>query len=491
MLSAKVVKAAVPLTALWSQNNLVASAHEGSPLAMLIHHQRQKDVVNAVYYSTEQGVSELDQEARLNNIADNLAGNPLVGQDAVDPDFDAKVMDYYIAEDTKKIIQHLSIARNVVKPAVLDLAERIQAGMQAITAQTLLNANIVQFEVPESFFDVRFVGPLAKYQAQDGSVFNGNGGLPMMSWEELIKFLQVGIEEIDSENLGFITKAGTENILCLFQDVFSNQYTQVAGRNAKYLTEYFDDAKFGAQYTMAAYLLAENLYDNPVEGTNKTLVEFNQAMVQIRELAGARLLKQIKVHEQNVTDRVLVKSFGEGFVEVYANVYRTFLENGGSPEVLLGLIYSPKKNYTVDLLLPRAEELRQLWYAQCTNLKMTENTKRAAAMYRVALEALTQQMLAEQGEDPAFYSNMHAIIEQARKVLAEMKPDELNDLMEVAIRIECRARFPKSAAESFICDINEALSINPELAIEEAESIAVMRYITKYLAAQINLKFVR
>ncbi|MCK9234795.1 MAG: hypothetical protein M0R77_00605 [Gammaproteobacteria bacterium] len=490
MLSDKIVKASIPLTALWTENDLVATAYEGSPLALLIHHQLEKNIQSNVFYASNKDFGNSDLETRLTTIANNLANiGSLNGVESVTGIDTNQVLDTHISAAAGKIKQHISIIKNVVKPAVMDLIERINAALKSVTNESILDVEIIQFEVPKSFSNNFFVAPLGKYQDKDNAIPYKLVGLPNLDWTTLVEKLAIGDSEVDDENLSFILSAGKENIQQLFDSVFGNGQSPV--KTNKNIGDFLKDSKFNTQYNLAMYLWANNFFDNPVEGTNATLIDYNNQLAAIREMAGANLQRLVQVHQSNLESKVLVKSFGDGYVEVYSNVYEDFLENGGVPEALLGLIYSDSKSYTYDNIIARTAELERIWNTQVGSLKLNEKARRANFIYRIALASFHEQMLEEQDGQAGLDNNILSILEKARNILDALRPEELNNITEVSLLLECRARFPNTASEQFLRDIVDVVADCPDTDVEEAAAVATLRYITTWISNQLSVKYAR
>lgn len=489
MLTDNIVKQAIPLASTMTEAGLKATAYEGSELALLIHRQRARTNLSTVYYATHPDeIASYDLETRYNTHAGNLVGPvALTTSNLEQTEQEAlAVMDYFADEIGKKVNNHLNVARNVVKPAILDLVDRINSVLESVTAESIMDVEIIEFEIPESFNDIRFTGPLGKYDDKDYELYIGSVGLPQIQWNELIEYLKTGIDSVDEANIAFISTAGKERIMEMYNNVFGQD---VSGRtNDKTFPSYVRDPVWSTHYTMAMYLLADKFHDEPLEGTVATLSQYNATLVKLREIAGAHLKRQINIHLQNQEDKQLVRSFTNRSVEVYSDIYAKYVEEGGKPEALLGLIFSGDKNYTYDTILGRTEELVSVWNMKSASLKHTEKARRNNYIYRAALECFISQMREDAGEDEGLSANIVQIAEQGRKVLDEMTSAELSDIVEVSIRLNCRARFARTASEEFIRSINETLTDSPQCSPEEAEQIAMVQYVTRWIASMIGIK---
>lgn len=492
MLTDNIVKQAIPLASTLTEVGLKAVPYEGSELALLIHRQRERSNIASVYYHThENEVVGQDLETRYQTHADNLVGTPILSNSLLEQSEQEglKVMDYFADEIGKKVNNHLNIARNVVKPAILDLVDRINSVLESVTVESIMDVEIIEFDVPESFNDARFTGPLGKYDDKDYEMHIGSIGLPALQWGELIEHFKTGIESVDEANLAFISTAGKDNIMGMYNNVFSHDTSDRT--NDKTFPTYVRDPLYSTHYTLAMYLLANNLHDNPLEGTIATLGQYNSNLAKLREIAGAHLKRQINIQMQNLEDKLLVRSFTNRSVEVYSSTYAKFVEEGGKPEALLGLIFAGDKNYTYDLILARTEELISIWNTKSASLKHTEKARRNNYIYRAALECFISQMREDAGEDEGLSANIIQISEQGRKILDQMSPAELSDIVEVAIRLNCRARFARTASEEFIRSINETLQDSPQCSPEEAEQVAMVQYVTRWIASMIGVKSIR
>ncbi|WP_233874328.1 hypothetical protein [Paraburkholderia adhaesiva] len=184
---------------------------------------------------------------------------------------------------------------------------------------------------------------------------------------------------------------------------------------------------------------------------------------------------------------LLVREIAGSKTVVYEPVYREYLEQGGSNEMLFANALSQPFAMTSADLLAQKEALARRWAAHSALVATAECNQR----YNKIIELLelhfrSQFNEATEGEDTTA-PNRDTVLKLFRECLKHITESDLNDLYAVCLKLVCRARFYTTDAERILTGMELARARNPSLSPREAATASIVDYIAWWVAAQMRL----
>lgn len=409
------------------------------------------------------------------------------------PSEHSKTSDAYIDEIAQAVNRHVSFAKNVVAPIVVDFAERVNnymANFKPPEASSQFNIEVA--DIPEALEDESFIDTLRFYV--DKSIVEPSliPAFGARTNEDLLALLQSGDADLDEAITAWYSRKGAE----FFQTVWMSFFqSREANSSLNYWT-YRDmmdrmDMFERADTALAIYLFTIKLFDAiPEDVVGATLNQYQNTLAQSRDFAGAALTDFIKRAEGFKGSKTLVISVqgDEKGARVFGPVYRQWLESNGCPEIILGLIISGKRLTLQSLIDEIHDDLLTKWKAY-ENFYNATSANKYFDYFKDALRAKFGELMAGVTKEEEVFvqtspNYIGTVNEKFEEELKAMRAMDMDNVYMLALKLVCRSRFYYTDAEMILCDIEEARRINPNIDVREAALIATSNYVFDYLADQ-------
>jgi hypothetical protein len=390
----------------------------------------------------------------------------------------------FIAEKLKK---HIFFARTVVAPFVDAYAGRLSSVMELVSNNPDNGMEVVLCTQP---------GPLAEpalvksFELNKGAVFSREevtSGLPEMDDNQIRALMMTGAASVDAAISEYFASKPEGWLASRWKSIFCvNPGDPVpnAGIDA------YIGGRENVDGALMVFLVTRRIWNAPPEGTNMSSAMYENVMVNFRTQAGLRLCNELERLNRDSRAGILIvgteKIVGSGVrVLVNASVYRSFLEQGGSNEVLLGNLLQPQQEVRLDRLLANKAVLEATWERNYARNKALYDQKRLLQM-RDALvrewDCLAQDYTPE--DFPVHErASARMMIERAASSLT---PKDFDDLASLSLKLCCTARFYKTDAYEFLSSMQRARENNPGLDSMEAANIASTELVCRYLGRHLE-----
>ena len=401
------------------------------------------------------------------------------------------------AQIGKAVRSHISFAKNVVKPLVVDYAEGV---IQYVNEFKYPNAcdqfSVVVADLPELLEDEGFVDTLNKYVNKSIITPEKRPSLGKKTGEELLSLMLTGDREADQAITAWYSRLGNDYFVNLWENTFRSNETD---REILSYVGYNDilsaDLFAKTDYALAIYLWATKLFDVVEDGmAGMSMAGYQECIAQTRDFAGALLTNSISRTSGYESSKILVIGMEpeKQTAKVFGKVYRNWLASGGTVETILGLIVSGRSVTTqvaVDEVRP---QLLAAWQTHSTFFTAAESNKRFDYFKDaliVKFKQLMQNLTAEEREFTDSTTDYMVSVDKRFIVeLEKLRSNEMDDVYGVALKLLCRSRFYYTDAEAILSDIVEAAKANPNVDVREAALIATLNYVSDYVAAQMTLQ---
>lgn len=451
-----------------------------------------------------------DLPSFVNKEADNSLGHTaeelyinavdtVVNGDTVDgiPTDWANRLDGYVADISKLVSQHLSYARNVVQPAVKEMADEIIRLKELYSNKSPSSGFDIQvLSIADVLRDDSFLDMIKNYRGHNpirpkNTVVTIKGMTP----EELKSFISTGMKRVDESISEWLLTEDSDLLSRIWTGFFSNE-----GATARPLS--FDLIEAAnpitrANYALAYYLVANAFMNKPEEGLEGTRHSLSEAKALISDhvnYAGtllAQTLNQVAAHERT---GVLVVAANKRHKTIAVNrkLYEEWLNDPEDNDVLLGMLVSNDSHYTIAKLNENAKRYRTEWHNYITVFQAHERNRVKNDLSSGILDSFVRS-LSNKDEVEAEYAQQHSdlndrLYKEAQKVIEDLCDKLIDDPYETALCLVAGVRFHFTPAEQILRDIQKAYDINPEVEVREAALLATINYVSDYLAFQIGVK---
>lgn len=475
MLTSESLRQALPLTELLDARKMYLQPIPGTALAALVSSTRsgekfnvpldgggwQPDLANIEFIAN---VQPTDGSVNLHDTAMDQAT-----QIAIDA-----------------VRSHVAFAKNVVAPAVEELVQRVTDALNALSPSALLGMEVKVCGMPEVLANASLQQAVRRYADTAYDVPAMVVRMPEMDAAQIAELLSTAGSGMKAEIQAWLATKGDAFLSNLWSGVF--QITPVApGMTARSFKDWIECPVDGNDNALAIFLLAKRLMESTPDGVQMSARMLESALAEYRNQAAAKLCRTLD--QEALYDRVgtLVRNQTERTVTVNAGVYRSWIEAGGSNEVLFGNALSRQPSYTKDDLTARSPELQTAWNKHAGSVAMLEATRKTVRTKELLASCFREQITQACEGDPSVQATKSIILRAFNEELELVREADLKDIYSCALRLVCRSRFVKTEAERILMGIELAKRENPSLDVREAAALSVIKYVAWWVSQQFKV----
>ena len=479
MLTVQAIQQSLPLTQVLDERGWFVLPRTGTPLSDLVN--------SSIDGMTVFGATDGGKDYNID--AETLAAMSAVKQDGEERSIHDLIMDKLTEVSVEGVTEHLRMARNVVKPVVVELVEAAARRAAQINPSKILGMEVIVLERPAVWSNNSFAGMLKNYDqvpVQDPKLVLN---CPELDAGAIVDLMKPGVGSLDSDIAEWVSAKGDAIFLEVWNTIF--RITQIAPNAPSVSLQAMLRNPFtGADYATAVFLLARNLYEkhDPLPGTEMSLTAYESALVEIRDQAAGALYRFLTMEENNMRNGVLVHSYTDRTITVHQAVYRKWLADGGSNEVLFGNLVQAPVMTGVRQLNESAQRLLDGWERTAATLAATERNQRYVAMRRILREEYLAQINALTDVERQTLGGVQRVMNLVDIQLDTMRNADVDNLYGFCLRLVCRTRFPNSSAERILEGMVEQHEPNPDLNPREAAAVATLEYIFDWVATMMELR---
>ena len=412
------------------------------------------------------------------------------------PTLHDKYSDETIEAISSAVRNHISFAKNIVKPIIVDVAEGTAEYLRNFRypqAADQFAVNIV--DVPELLEDSSFADSLSKYDSKLPMKPEAVPSLGKKTSEEILTLMLMGDKDADAAITAWYTRLGGDWFVNLWENLFrDNQPDRAILKNVYYDEILGFDLFERADYALALYLLGDKLFDNVDESAaGLNLIAYQNIIAQTRDFGGAILANTVERVKSFEATKIMVIQNNQvtHAAKVFGKVYRAWLETGGCAEVILGAIVSGRNlttTYSVDEV---KQSLLETWKTHSAFFIAAESNKRFD-YFKEAIKQKFNEVMANLTETEQEYIStapnyQQVVMVKLEEELNKLRPQDADDMYVAALKLVCRARFYYTQAEAILGDMVEAAKVNPNVDVREAALISTTNYVIDFVAAQMSV----
>ena len=396
--------------------------------------------------------------------------------------------DALIKDLTSTALAHIDFAKNTVKPLVVELAEAIHTYTEQFKGKSAADQfNIISLYLPDVLDDVAFLDTLKPYQ--DKAVLRPD--IPFIlgtkTTEDLLALASTGVDRIDKLILTWLAHQPESFLTSIYNSFFTAEKTGLTLDTLDRMNVFYRiDA------LLAILLIARRLYEVADESSTLDLSTYRNACMQLRDYAGAALVKDINSMALfNRTERLIMEvSLDRYTLAVNGVVYKAWLANGGSPEVLMGYVLSGDTGSSKAIIDQKADVYLQRWNSFVVFYTANESNK-TLDYFKGFLKQQSASVLNELTEAEQSYmlknpQHVELILDLNNTYIDALKKADMTDVYGIALTLVAKHRFHFTSAYCILNDIHEASQANPNIDVREAALVAVINYLSDYFKHQIQ-----
>lgn len=389
------------------------------------------------------------------------------------------------------IAANLDLARNVVIPMARDTHLNYLTVLEQLEKDVIQPVSILPNVYHAIWGMPQLIGMIERFESTPKATIEFPAGMPSMNEEVIVDLMKTGIPELDMEIGAWVKDQADGKIRDVFNNVFVSRYQMPGGYiNAKHKTE----EGYDRNDLLALFLVAASFENNLPDGVDIDLNTLRRGMWAVRDQVGRILASELRRREMIRKNNTLVidiseKPVGDNIyrvVSVNNDVYRKYLEEGGTPESIYGaIVYDESTTY--GMLLSNKENNERRWanhhgmFIQRTGAEMFTAQKRA--LLNAVMKSYLQTDNEERGVSEA---SMSAMLKDA--VEAIEPGDFKKDNGQVIVRdVVCKTIFAHTNVGRVLSAMDAVEETDPELTPREAALFATIDLLARWMADQISL----
>jgi len=500
MIKREVYLGAVPVANELKEKNIHVIAVDGSPLAELLDLSTSivsvqttdlpRVLANPSTRSDNQIFSDEQRAGEVESVTANFDGQS---------QHSLKVA-ALVDDIAPYVTSHISLARNTVVPIITDLSNKLQKFIETarpIDPSSLFKIN--KRSLPAILQDESFMGEgLENYASSQHGWVNFNLRLEVVEDENFY----LSLMNLSNDRLN--TLLG-DWIRTLDKDFLKNVFSVNFGNNAitaGSIVQYALgepgatlDAYNAVDIALAVYIMGNRMMVDVQPTQGVPLTKYKSELRGVIDYAGTIIHKAMRTIKRQFESNVMVSRLvmSERSVTVNAALYTSWLESGGCPEAILGMVASGQVQYEVSAIEEKKEELCRYWenYVMLSQTNIREELRKRFAAYAESevLQGLSELTEVEKEYVSTHSSHMAKVAENVKAELAHFSHRLMDDVPHLALHLIARARFYFTSSYLILNEMVEVSKANPDIEPREAALLAVIAYITEYMTTQV--RFVR
>jgi hypothetical protein len=398
------------------------------------------------------------------------------------------VMDEVVGVISKTVRWNLDLSRDVINPIV---KQAYAEATEYVNSPKEINAALIEI-LPVNYHSI-WNSPVlsemvARYQEVEFKEIELTIALTRipMSRPALLEIAKTGASRFDSEIIELFNSLSDKQIVSTFTRVFG------AG-GEKRLSAVL---KPGDITTLHAYqadpilvhLWARNLLQSPPEGVESSIDLYRSYMADIVSQSGRAVAAVAKRRENAINAKQLVGSWPLGVervglmpITIYVNgdVYTSWLEDGGEPDVIFGsFITTKERGYSA--LLQDKEQYARDW---ARHYRILSTTQRLEAV-NVAIDGIRKAVAHQINtiDSSVVIVSREQLHRKLEEVLGNLGNRFHDKLYESVRRVVCDTLFPHTMGLQILKTIDKVADTYPNIEVREAALLATIELVAVWVA---------
>lgn len=370
----------------------------------------------------------------------------------------------------------LNRARNVVKPLINELIDKVEAGITTSQIQSE-PYEIVDVGVHPAWTNSVIMGSLLRFEHYRRPEKVARADIPRIPMPaDIAGYMVTGNGSVD-QDIAALLKSANLTVEQVYASVFLSN-DDLGG----YIAEGFENRNL----VLLQYLLCNALMIRPVPGSGLNSQAWELLTTKLALATGSACYFEMKaVEEDRNNNRLLYKyDLKTGRIILNSVVYDSYLEQGGTPELIYGAVLSNEIGKINPVtLLGEADRFKAAWSRYHTALRVSKSTAYFSNLKSAAYTAFCQLV---EGVDPTLLhptANKAAILDQAKQYCDTIKPYQSSNVGHICLDLVCDFLFSHTPSKYLLIRINELCEAGRSG--EEAATEVVIEYVADWMASAV------
>jgi hypothetical protein len=349
--------------------------------------------------------------------------------------------------------------------------------------------------LPDLLRDEEFLSALAYVDSRPTLPPEKILGLPVKDKEEIFQYLLTNQKATDELILPWASLLTGD----FLQRVWVSFFTRVASIDSKNLFSFDSVGNVGITQRidigLCLYLISTRLQAQ-VEKTDDdiSLVKYNLYLSQMKDYAASLLWSSVNTFSMFEKAGTLIIGTGLDRKSVLVNesVYKSFLEQGGTPECILGVVCSHRDLKAADIILSQKDDLEKTWQSYVVYFNAAEINKRIEYFRDFIVIKINSIVNGNKIKEIEEYKTENSGYDQNLKsrLMAYVNSLTLSDLdcpADIGLEITGKCIFYFTDSYKILKGIEEAHKSNPNIDVREAALLSTIFYISDFVADQLTV----
>ena len=385
---------------------------------------------------------------------------------------------------SSKINNELILVKNKLRPLMNDVAELITSKLAEVNGTNKNEYDIVVFDTPsvvEELFSSNMV-----LERRDPNHISNPIAIPTPE-DEITKYFTHSTVQLDVHLKPLRDAYGEEGLIALWDKYLNN----ISETNVNINTLGVDPhAKLNDLILLM--IAVGNITEEKPAGVGLSDDKYRVAISEFYgELSNFIAIAMDKINTLRAA-RQLVIEIKDNVAVVDGVLYQEFLNNGGSPDAILGLVTTSDrefKDFNMGSIVEKLEEYTQAWvnHVKITSFQqIDQEIARRKALYSIILRTVYEEILPDDLKE--ILGNDHsAAHDELQKLIEEGSKDYILDTDAIARDIIGICMFPNTNFSHFANGITEYVKVNPSFTPSDAATFASIDFIIDYMLEQVYL----
>lgn len=388
------------------------------------------------------------------------------------------------------VAPHIAHARTVVSPLVTSMAENVAARVSEFRpSDPSARFSVIKQDIPLLFKETPLEEKFARFAKEEIPAHLPVLNLNPRTVEEIIEICKAGQPDESDEVARFILSVEPDVLKQAWATFFETGSKDALRPDAVVNMNPFARLNF----TLIGFLGAAGLEQQPpADLIGQDLSTFRVTIdTMIRwtaSIVGLALNNCRASREFNTV--VLAYEHSADTVYVDKDVYQKFLDQGGSPDVLMACLLDHDNASSLPALLAVAEQKESAW-AEFSAHNARNHGKELSQFMRLLYSAEMREQMQnidstekEYAPDQARY--IDTVMKKVDECIACASEEELRDVNRMAMCLVANCRFHFTSAYEILSEI-ETTCRQAGVAPREAAGAAIMAYVTRFLIQEVAI----
>lgn len=405
------------------------------------------------------------------------------------------IIDNIVDVAAKSIQASIHMARNVVNPVVKAVIADIETELHKAEINVTNQLAVLPRIYKNIWNSPVLEGMVERYE--DSAVTDLRLAFvhKPLTPQELMELVKSGSGRFNEEIEAWVGEIGPEFLATVYRDTFCSDNEMAQHDDAVMLSPSIDGATVDMDRVLAIHFMARKLKTSVQEDINMSLSDYREYMANVIEQSGRAVCRIMEKRARDKKQRVLIVRYPaaspdslyakESYIEVNADVYNQWLEEGGTPEVIMGaFLYDRETGYSQTL--ENKEHYKAVWDRRAQLLRSQAYSARYNTTVQALGVAVAKQINLVKDEELPVQSR--AVLHQRlAECLNDMNVKKVEDIYLCARRVVCHVMFAHTNAEEILDNIDAACKANPGIDIREAALLAVIDVVVDWIASQFTV----